>query len=198
MVIGYVLLANTSFGLIGIYIALAIISLGTGFFKGNLQAMVGRLYDQSGFGKLRDAAFSLFYMGINIGAFFAPSAAEAMNNYMMKGDGFSYSGKIPEFANEYIAKGAQIGSEKISELTKLAHEHIINNSYTFTDLKSFSTDYIASVSQSYNYGVAIAAVSIFVSMILFFELIAEKNYKELKVVRKKIKSCKNKLRSAMV
>ena len=70
MVLGYILLANTSFGLMGIYIALAVISVGTGFFKGNLQAMVGRLYDQGNMGKLRDAAFSLFYMGINIGAFF--------------------------------------------------------------------------------------------------------------------------------
>jgi hypothetical protein len=77
--------------------------------------MVGRLYDQGNLGKLRDAAFSLFYMGINIGAFFAPSAAEAMNNYIMKGDGFSYSGKIPGLANEFIKNGAAIMANLFSE-----------------------------------------------------------------------------------
>jgi len=89
MIIGYGLLSNTSSGLTGVYIALGVISVGTGFFKGNLQAMVGRLYDKDNMGKYRDAAFSLFYMGINIGAFFAPSAAEAMNNFMMKKDGLA-------------------------------------------------------------------------------------------------------------
>ncbi len=177
MIIGYGLLANTSNGLTGVYVALAVISVGTGFFKGNLQAMVGRLYDQESMGKFRDAAFSLFYMGINIGAFFAPTAAEAMNNYMMKGDGFIYSGKIPELANEYLAKGD--GFDKVSELTKYAHENIISGVYNFTDLKAFSTDYIASVSQSYNYGFAIAALSILMSMIIF--VMFRKTYKHIDV-----------------
>ena len=175
MIVGYILLANTSSGINGIYVALAVISVGTGFFKGNLQAMVGRLYDQANMGKLRDAAFSLFYMGINIGAFFAPSAAEAMNNHMMKSDGFSYSGKIPALANEFL-NGA---TEKAGELTTLAHEHIINGSYQFTDLQAFCTDYIASVSRSYNYGFAIAAVSIFMSMIIFVSF--RKYYKHVDV-----------------
>ena len=182
MILGYTLLANSSNGLMGIYIALGVISVGTGFFKGNLQAMVGRLYDQSGMGKFRDAAFSLFYMGINIGAFFAPSAAEAMNNYIMKEDGFTYLGKIPELANEYLLKGD--GFSKASELAALAKEHIIQGAYQFTDLKTFSTDYINSVGQSYNYGFGIAAVSILMSLIIF--LAFRKHYKfiDVKVVKK--------------
>ena len=181
MIIGYGLLSNTSNGINGVYVALAVISVGTGFFKGNLQAMVGRLYDQDNMGKFRDAAFSLFYMGINIGAFFAPTAAEAMNNYIMKGDGFIYSGKIPELANEFLAKGASF--DKVADLTKYAQENIIPGVYNFTDLKTFSTDYIASVSQSYNYGFAIAALSILVSMIIFIAF--RKTYKHIdtKVVK---------------
>ncbi len=177
MIVGYALLSNTSNGLIGIYVALAVISVGTGFFKGNLQAMVGRLYDQSGMGKLRDAAFSLFYMGINIGAFFAPSAAEAMNNFMMKKDGFTYSGKIPELANEYLIKGDSF--EKAGDLMKYAKENIISGGYQFTDLKAFSADYINSVSQSYSYGFGIAAISILLSMIIF--LAFRKTYKQIEV-----------------
>ena len=55
--------------------ALLLISVGTGLFKGNLQVMVGNLYDDPRYSDRRDAAFSIFYMAINIGAMFAPTAA---------------------------------------------------------------------------------------------------------------------------
>ena len=55
--------------------ALALVALGTGLFKGNLQVMVGNLYDEARYADKRDAAFSIFYMAINIGAMFAPAAA---------------------------------------------------------------------------------------------------------------------------
>lgn len=50
-------------------------SFGTGLFKGNLQVMVGNLYDDPKYADKRDSAFSIFYMAINIGALFAPTAA---------------------------------------------------------------------------------------------------------------------------
>lgn len=56
-------------------LALVLISFGTGLFKGNLQVMVGNLYDEAGYESKRDSGFSLFYMAINIGALFAPTAA---------------------------------------------------------------------------------------------------------------------------
>ena len=52
------------------YAGLALIALGTGLFKPNISALVGALYGRDDV--RRDAGFSLFYMGINIGAFFAP------------------------------------------------------------------------------------------------------------------------------
>lgn len=52
------------------YIGLAVLILGNGFFKPNISTMVGRLYPQ---GDSRiDSAFTIFYMGINLGAFFSP------------------------------------------------------------------------------------------------------------------------------
>jgi len=56
-------------------LALVFISFGTGLFKGNLQVMVGNLYDDPKYADKRDSAFSIFYMAINIGALFAPTAA---------------------------------------------------------------------------------------------------------------------------
>ena len=45
--------------------ALLLISVGTGLFKGNLQVMVGNLYDEAQYANKRDAGFSVFYMAIN-------------------------------------------------------------------------------------------------------------------------------------
>ena len=45
---------------------LFVIAFGNGLFKGNLQALVGQMYDNEKYGKMRDSGFSLFYMFINI------------------------------------------------------------------------------------------------------------------------------------
>ncbi len=55
------------------YTGLALIVLGTGLLKPNISAMVGSLYDQGD--ARRDAGFSIFYMGINVGAFLGITAA---------------------------------------------------------------------------------------------------------------------------
>ncbi len=92
MFAGYVLLAipmATNIGLYSMFGALALIALGTGLFKGNLQVMVGNLYDAPEYSAKRDTAFSLFYMAINIGALFAPTAATAMTNYVLGKAGFA-------------------------------------------------------------------------------------------------------------
>ncbi|MCF0160880.1 MAG: MFS transporter [Bacteroidaceae bacterium] len=79
MFLGYLLLAIpmganvVAMGAMGA--ALVLVSLGTGFFKGNLQVMVGDLYNTKEFSDKRDSGFSLFYMAINVGALFAPTAA---------------------------------------------------------------------------------------------------------------------------
>ncbi len=79
MFAGYVLLSiplgGDTFALIVMLLALVLIGLGTGLFKGNLQVMVGDLYNAPEYAAKRDAGFSIFYMAINIGALFAPTAA---------------------------------------------------------------------------------------------------------------------------
>lgn len=79
MFLGYLLLAiplgGAAMGFAAMLAALLLISLGTGLFKGNLQVMAGNLYDEARYSSQRDAGFSLFYMAINIGSLFAPTAA---------------------------------------------------------------------------------------------------------------------------
>ncbi len=85
MFIGYLLLSvplGGDFLAVAVMaVALVLVSLGTGLFKGNLQVMVGRLYDAPEFADKRDSGFSLFYMAINIGAMFAPTAAIKIMDY---------------------------------------------------------------------------------------------------------------------
>ena len=77
---GHVALAipNAGFSFLGI----VLVALGTGLLKPNVSAMVGELYTRDD--PRRDAAFSIFYMGINIGSFFAPivvGIAQAWGGY---------------------------------------------------------------------------------------------------------------------
>ena len=79
MFIGYLVLSlplgKDTVAIAAMGLSLILIALGTGLFKGNLQVMVGRLYDGPDYSSQRDSGFSLFYMAINIGAMFAPTAA---------------------------------------------------------------------------------------------------------------------------
>ena len=83
MAVGYLMLAipsptpvvNKTLFLVITCAALFVIAFGNGLFKGNLQALVGQMYDNPQYSSMRDSGFSLFYMFINVGAIFAPFAA---------------------------------------------------------------------------------------------------------------------------
>ena len=69
---GHLLLSFQSLPIV--YVALSCLVIGNGFFKPNISAMVGDLYPPGS--HLKERAFNIFYMGINIGAFLAPVTAE--------------------------------------------------------------------------------------------------------------------------
>lgn len=79
MFLGYLLLAipagRDGLAIVLMAVALLLVCVGTSLFKGNLQVMVGNLYDDARYAAQRDSGFSIFYMAINIGALFAPTAA---------------------------------------------------------------------------------------------------------------------------
>jgi len=82
-------LGGNTLAMICMLIALVFISFGTGLFKGNLQVMVGNLYDDPKYADKRDAAFSIFYMAINIGALFAPTAAVKIKDWAQNSLGYA-------------------------------------------------------------------------------------------------------------
>ena len=163
MFIGYILLAIPISGgtaLVFMFTALALIACGTGLFKGNLQVMVGNLYDAPEYSAKRDTAFSLFYMAINIGALFAPTAATAVTNYVLGKAGYTYVSQIPSLAHQYLDK--TITPEGLNVLTNL---QAAQNSTE--DLAVFCQSYIDKLSEAYNYGFGVACISLIVSMIIY-------------------------------
>ncbi len=90
---GYLLLSaplgGESVAMIAMMAALVLISVGTGLFKGNLQVMVGNLYDDPKYADKRDSGFSLFYMAINVGSLFAPTTAVGIKEWAEESLGYS-------------------------------------------------------------------------------------------------------------
>ncbi|MCL1893313.1 MAG: peptide MFS transporter [Holophagaceae bacterium] len=119
MFVGYLLLAVPGLGLLAAILGLGTIALGNGMFKGNLQAMVGQMYDNPEYSGLRDSAYSIFYMGINIGAMFAPSAASAIQTWWLRHNGYAYDANLPALCNKFIA-GTVDGAPKLTELADIA------------------------------------------------------------------------------
>ncbi len=62
-----------------VYLALTCLVIGNGFFKPNVSTMVGNLYPEGS--HLKDRAYNIFYMGINVGAVFAPVVMEIVKAY---------------------------------------------------------------------------------------------------------------------
>lgn len=85
---GYALLAVDKISIF--YIALAVITLGNGLFKPNISTLLGNLYEKNDPNK--DAGFNIFYMGINIGAFYSPTAAAYMRTNFGWGSAFLIAG----------------------------------------------------------------------------------------------------------
>lgn len=141
MALGYVLLAipitstssNMNWLLPFTCLALALIAFGNGLFKGNLQAIVGQMYDnyeieeaKKGEEALRiaktkrDSGFQIFYVFINIGGLIAPFVAPLLRQWWLKVNGFIYNANLPELCHKVI--DGSIGDQvaKYNELSAAA------------------------------------------------------------------------------
>jgi len=187
MLIGYLMIAiptKMDSGLALVVAGLAVISMGTGFFKGNLQALVGNLYDDPAYSEKRDVAFNIFYMGINIGAMFAPTAAHSVYNMFLKKFNLFYQADIPAIAHKYLngesetvlfTKEILINGQVTEKIPVTVGERLLelaNNQSVFEnmggDLTEFSSYYINSLSESYHWAFGVACLSLIVSMVIFW------------------------------
>lgn len=163
MFAGYLLLAiptGNDSGKLMMFGALALIACGTGLFKGNLQVMVGNLYDAPEYSSKRDTAFSLFYMAINIGAMFAPTMATKVTDWMLAKYNFTYNPQIPALAHQYLDGTINAENGALLETLKAGQN--------FTgETADFCNAYITHLSEAYNYGFGVACISLIISMAIY-------------------------------
>jgi proton-dependent oligopeptide transporter, POT family len=161
MFAGYIIMAVPGMTLTITIIGLFTIALGNGLFKGNLQAVVGQMYDDPKYSRLRDSAYMIFYMGINIGALFAPFAATGMRNWWLKTNGFAHDGSLPSLCHQYI-NGTLTDTSTFQQLA-----NNVNLSGPVTDLAGFAGKYLEVFSKGYNYAFGIAAGTMIVSLLVY-------------------------------
>ncbi len=110
MTVGYFLIAiptPTPVPSLALYLAmtcggLLVIAFGNGLFKGNLQALVGQMYDNNEYSAKRDTGFQIFYMFINIGGFFAPFVAIGVRNWWLKLHHLAYNSDLPALCHGFL------------------------------------------------------------------------------------------------
>ncbi|MDR2233532.1 MAG: peptide MFS transporter [Tannerella sp.] len=167
MFAGYVMIALPGMSLTASFISLLVIALGNGLFKGNLQAVVGQLYDGEKYRTeenkgLRDKAFMIFYMGINVGAFFAPFIATSVRNGWLKSNGYLHDGSLPALCHQML-NGKLANTAQLQELADKA----MISGQPVTDLMQFSQTYLDVFSRGYNWAFAVAAVAMIISLLVY-------------------------------
>jgi POT family proton-dependent oligopeptide transporter len=161
MFAGYLIMAVPGMSLTVTIVGLFTIAFGNGLFKGNLQAVVGQMYDNATYSKFRDSAFMIFYMGINVGAFFAPFAATGMRNWWLKVNGFAHDGSLPALCHRYLEGNLT----DTSTFQQLAQNVSLNGQAS--DLSAFASSYLEVFSKGYNYAFGIAAGAMVISLLVY-------------------------------
>jgi POT family proton-dependent oligopeptide transporter len=164
MFAGYVFMAypteaNQSYLWLSV-VGLFTIAFGNGLFKGNLQAVVGQMYDDPKYSSVRDTAFMIFYMGINIGAFFAPFVATGVRNWFLKTQGFAHDGSLPAMCHAFN-RGELSDMASFQELANKVSGTVV------TDLSAFAQQYIDAFAKGYNYAFGIAAGAMVISLLVY-------------------------------
>lgn len=170
MTVGYVLIAiptPTPVPHFVLYLTLTcfglfVIAFGNGLFKGNLQAVVGQMYDDPKYSSNRDTGFQIFYMFINIGALFAPLIAVGIRNWWVQHNGFEYNADLPALSHQFL-KGT-ITPEASQRFTELSAEV---SKVAPADLTTFANEYLNIFNTGFHYAFGVAIFAMIISLIIF-------------------------------
>ncbi|MBQ6729747.1 MAG: peptide MFS transporter [Bacteroidales bacterium] len=157
-------------------VALLFIAFGNGLFKGNLQALVGQMYDnfeaeaaKKGPAALaeakdkRDSGFQIFYVFINIGGVIAPFVAPMLREWWLKIHNFVYNADMSALCHQYLADGTV--TQKFTET--MANSVLPTADYG-TNLTQFCSDYILTFNQGVHFSFFVSVAAMLISLIIFF------------------------------
>ncbi|MDE5805132.1 MAG: MFS transporter, partial [Paramuribaculum sp.] len=218
MFVGYALMSaptpvRSNASLMILFAALLLISAGTGLFKGNLQVMVGDLYNDPRYADRRDSAFSLFYMAINLGSMFAPMAAIGLKNWQLSEAGYLTNEPMAATVSNWcldtngftdmsgVSKDTlkamtDFATEKGMSLTDWLTQFAGKCGFNFNDgsLTDFAQGYISAFSEGCNWAFGLACVSLIVSFLIY--TFGRKTYKHIIVDKKAPAAAADKKESA--
>ena len=185
MAIGYIILSvpilatsqNTTWLLTLTCVALFLIAFGNGLFKGNLQAIVGQMYDnfeaeaaKQGPDALkiakdkRDSGFQIFYVFINVGGLIAPFIAPVLRQWWLGANGLSYNAQLPALCHEYINNAAAMAPDALANLQQLmtAAGGAIN------DMTASCLQYLQIFNEGIHYSFIASVAAMLISLVIFF------------------------------
>ena len=175
------LIANGTGGWWGILIftciALLSIAFGNGLFKGNLQALVGKLYDEfeaeaakKGPEALkiakdkRDSGFQIFYVFINIGGVIAPFVAPMLRKWWLNVHNFVYNADMSALCHQYINGNTDIAtSEKFVETAA----NSVLDPAVLSNTTQFCSDYVNVFNTGVHFSFIVSAVAMIASLCIF-------------------------------
>lgn len=187
MALGYVCLSIPLFGenisvqnsewwsiLIFTCFALLMIAFGNGLFKGNLQAIVGKMYDEFeaeaakngpealevARGK-RDSGFQIFYMFINVGGLFAPFIAPVLRSWWLTKNNFIYNADMAGLCHKFLADG-----EMTTKFSETLSKSVVDPT-SIVDYNAFCIDYINVFNTGIHYSFIASVVAMVISLVIF-------------------------------
>ena len=179
--------SSTSWPFILAMVALVLIACGNGLFKGNLQAVVGQLYDDfeaeaakkgpealAAAKEKRDSGFQIFYVFINIGGVIAPFVAPIIREWWLKTKGLIYNADLPRLCHKFIMGTAE--GNDMDNLTALTQGF----SGATENLSGFCQNYL----QVYNTGVHLSFIVSVVAMLISLAIFVAVKHKLPNPVKK--------------
>lgn len=154
--------------------ALIMIACGNGLFKGNLQALVGQMYDDfeaeaakkgpealAKAKEKRDTGFQIFYVFINIGGVIAPFIAPIIRNWWLGVHGMTYNAQLPKLCHDYVTNNMQ--GNDLENLTALTQQY----PEAANDLGAFCDSYVTVFNTGVHYAFIASVLAMLISLVIF-------------------------------
>jgi len=172
MTVGYAILAvpilatpdNKTWLLSLTCVALFLIAFGNGLFKGNLQAIVGQLYDDPKWSSKRDSGFQIFYVFINIGGLIAPFVAPLLRSWWLNAHSMSYNADLPALCHKYLNAADSMTAENMSNLNDLITRV---GGDAAGDISLFCSQYLEVFNTGIHYSFIASVAAMLISLTIF-------------------------------
>lgn len=178
MTLGYVVLAipilatseNHTWLLTLTCVALFLIAFGNGLFKGNLQAIVGQLYDNPKYSSQRDSGFQIFYVFINIGGLIAPFVAPMLRSWWLGVHNMVYNADFPELCHKFLSTTDPMTEENMNNLYTVA---TAAGHTAGAELQAFCSQYLDVFNTGIHYSFIASVAAMLISLVIF--IVTKKN-----------------------